>query len=506
MSAAVSQIEEAKISPWLVLATVMFGTLLIGLDRTVVSLGLPKVIAEFGSTVAIASWVATAYIISNAIFVPVFGKLGDMFGNKIIYLTSFIAFIVFSLLAGVAWNMPSLIAFRALQGLVGAAVYPTALSLIAKTFLDPKERVQAMGIWSASFAASSVFGPLIGGPLIDAFSWRMLFYINLPIGLIGIIMTLLFLTDDRPEEKRKGFDFVGAILLGVSLSSLVIVLDRGSDWGWNAAGSFICYTLFVVFGLWFYFKEKVTVNPLVDFKFFQDRTFSLVLIISFISFGGMMGAMFLIPLFAQLFLGYNATQTGFLFLPMALSMFVMGPLGGKFTNKFGARKTISAGMMVSAFGIYLLSHLDARTTASELTYPMMIFAAGLGTSMAPLTNLATANVPTNEIGVASAIINLVRNLAGAVGITIFSSLLTRTIEKNIFDVSASTIINTPFPDVEKLLPLLIVLKSEILAYGNVFGYASLAMFLGGVAAFFYIEDIPHQDRDLAHAHSAHVEI
>ena len=158
--------------PWLVLATVMLGTLLIGLDRTVVNLAVPKVISDFGISVSTAAWIATAYIISNAVFVPVFGKLGDLFGNRVIYLWSFVGFVAVSVLTGLSWNFTALIVFRTLQGLVGAAIYPTAMSLIAKSFMEPKARAQALGIWSSSFAVSAVIGPLLGGYLIDNFSWK----------------------------------------------------------------------------------------------------------------------------------------------------------------------------------------------------------------------------------------------------------------------------------------------------------------------------------------------
>jgi len=189
----------------MILITVMVGTLLIGLDRTVVNLGVPKMMSEFGITVTTAGWIATAYIISNAVFVPVFGKLGDMFGNRFIYLWSFVGFIVISLVAGLSWSIGSLIFFRAVQGLVGAAIYPTAMSLITKTFRDKQARAQALGIWAGSFAASAVIGPLVGGPLIDNFSWRMLFYINLPVGIVGLLMVLAYLPDDHPQAEKEKF-------------------------------------------------------------------------------------------------------------------------------------------------------------------------------------------------------------------------------------------------------------------------------------------------------------
>ena len=266
-----SAIQKPVHSPWAVLITVMVGTLLIGLDRTIVNLGLPGMISDFNITVSSAGWIATAYIISNAVFVPVFGKLGDKLGNRIIYLWSFIGFIAISVFAGLAWNLSSMIFFRALQGLVGAAIYPTAMALIAKTFTNPQQRTQALGLWSASFAISAVLGPLIGGPLIDSFSWRWLFYINLPIGIIGIFMTLLYLPHDKPVDRKSGFDYKGASALAVALTSLVLVLEKGNDWGWLSFNSVSMYVLVAVFAIIFYFIEKKAKDPIVYLRILNHR-------------------------------------------------------------------------------------------------------------------------------------------------------------------------------------------------------------------------------------------
>jgi EmrB/QacA subfamily drug resistance transporter len=464
---------------WLVLITVMVGTLLIGLDRTVVNLGLPKMIDDFGISVSLAGWIATAYILSNAVFVPVFGKLGDIIGDRKIYLWSFIGFIISSVLAGMAWNISSMIFFRAIQGLVGAAIYPTAMSLIVKNFPDQKARAQALGIWSASFAASAVFGPLIGGPLIDSYSWRMLFYINLPIGILGIFMVLLYLPNDKGKEKG-GFDFYGAITLAVALSSLVLVLEKGREWEWTSFNSVLCYALVLIFGFWFIQLEKKHPSPMIDLKFFKNPTFVSALLVSFISFGGMMGAMFLLPIFVQTYLGYDATQTGFLFLPMALGMFVAAPLGAKLAQKIHVRYSVSLGMLLVALAIFLFTGLDARTSATELTLPLIILAVGMGIGMSPLTNAVASSVPTHEVGIASAILNLTRNIAGAVAIALFGTLLSNVMESKVLEVGANTIINDP--KFASFVPTLVVLKSQILAYREVFLTASIATAFGAFVA------------------------
>jgi EmrB/QacA subfamily drug resistance transporter len=474
--------QEHVHNPWLVLATVMVGTLLIGLDRTVVNLGLPGMISDFRISVSAAGWIATGYIISNAVFVPVFGKLGDKVGNRFIYLWSFIAFIITSGLAGAAWNLGSMVVFRVLQGLVGAAIYPTAMALIARTFEDPHARTQALGIWSASFAVSAVLGPLIGGPLIDSFSWRWLFYINLPIGILGIFMTLWFLPHDKPLDRAPGFDYKGSAVLGIALSALVLVLDRGSDWGWFSLTSLITYAVTVVFFILFIIIERREPDPVVDLKLFKNSIFTNVLVVSFVSFGGMMGAMFLLPVFAQTYLGFDATQTGLLFVPMAVTMLVSAPLGGRLSRVMPLKYLVAIGMGLAAFGIYLFSGLDVKTTQFELSLPLVVFAFGLGLGMAPMTAAVTNSVPAKEVGVSSAVLNLVRNIAGAVGIAFFGTLLNNLIESNVLSIGQNTVIHDS--STAGMVQMLIILKAQVEAYGEVFLVASIIMAFGVVFALF----------------------
>jgi DHA2 family multidrug resistance protein len=473
---------EKNHSPWLILATVMVGTLLIGLDRTVVNLGVPKMMSEFGITVTTAGWIATAYIISNAVFVPVFGKLGDMLGDRFIYLWSFVAFVIIYLIAGLSWSIGSLIFFRAIQGLVGAAIYPTAMSLITKTFRDKQARAQALGIWAGSFAASAIIGPLVGGPLIDNFSWRMLFYINFPVGIVGILMVLAYLPADKPQKKEK-FDYVGSIVLAIALSSLVLVLDKGQEWGWTSLKSFLAYLATVSSGAWFYFLEKRIKNPLIDFDFFKNPVFSSALSVTFISFGGFMGAMFLIPIFAQTFLGYSATETGYLFLPLALTMMVVSPLGARISSYVAPRWSVSVGMLISTIGFFILSQrLDPLTTGGDLVFPLFLFAVGMGLGMAPLTNAVASSVPPREVGIASGILNLSRNIAGAIGIALFGTLLSNKINSNVQEISSNTSINSYSPALQKIVPGLVVLKAQIVSYGFVFLAASSLMLVGALVA------------------------
>jgi len=470
---------------WMILLTVIIGTFLGRLDQTIVGLGLPKIIDEFHITVSAAGWIATAYILANAVFVPIWGKLGDTIGRRKVYLLGFTIFIFGSVLAGLSWNLGSMLIFRVIQAIASSADYPTAMSIIAVTFKQGRERAQALGIWSSSFAAAVVFGPLIGGPLIDNFGWRSIFLINLPIGMIGILMALTFIRESLSDIKTVKFDWWGAIILGGALSSLVLVLDKGQSWGWLSLNSILCYIAIIVFTAIFIRIEKNQDEPIVDLKFFRNSVFVNTLINNFVVFMGMMGCVFLIPIFVQTFLGYSATQTGFLFIPMALFMVTAAPLGGSLTGKVEPRYIIFISTLVASFGIYLFSvYIDPRATAFSIIVPLSVMAFGLGFGMAQRTNVVASAVPQHEIGIASSILALARNIAGAFGIALFGTILDNSINAKVMRISQlSTFHGTSLLDYQKFIAL-ITLKAQISSYTYVFLVAAAVVFLGSFTSLF----------------------
>ncbi len=463
---------------WWILLTVIIGTFLGRLDQTIVNLALPKIINDFGISVNSAGWIATAYILANAVFVPIWGKLGDTIGRKKVYILGFGIFIIGSVLAGLAWNLGSMVVFRIIQAIAGSADYPTAMSIIAVTFRQGKERAQALGIWSSSFAVAAVFGPLIGGPLIDNFGWRSVFLINLPIGILGIFMALRFIKESRSEVKSRYFDWWGAFSLGGMLSALVLVLDKGLDWGWFSASSLICYFCFVVLLGVFIKIEQKALEPIVDLKFFKIPAFVNTLLNNFVVFMGMMGGLFLIPVFAQTFLGYTATQSGYLFMPMAFMMMLAAPLGGSLTGKIQARYIIFASTLVAALGIFLFSHLDPKSTALDIIMPLSVMAFGLGFGMAQRTNIVASVVDQHEIGIASSVLALVRNIAGAFGIAIFGTILTNRINSNVLTINSLSFLHShALPEMQKYISL-VILKAQVDAYSYVFLVSSIIVFIG----------------------------
>jgi len=466
---------------WWILLTVIIGTFLGRLDQTIVNLALPKIIDAFSITVSSAGWIATAYILANAVFVPIWGKLGDTLGRKKVYIIGFAVFILGSVLAGFAWDLKSMIVFRVIQAIASSADYPTAMAIIAVTFREGKERAQALGLWSASFAAASVFGPLLGGPLIDGFGWRSVFLINLPIGIIGILMALRFINESKSEIKTTHFDWWGATTLGIMLSSLVLVLDKGSDWGWLSISSSICYVLIVVFTYVFIKIENNTKEPIVDLKFFKIPAFVNTLMNNFVVFMGMIGGLFLLPIFAQTFLGYNATETGYLFMPMAAAMMIAAPLGGALSGKVKAKYIIFASTFVAAIGIFLFSFLDPKSGPLAIIIPLCIMAFGMGFGMAQRTNVIASVVKANEIGIASSVLALVRNIAGAFGIALFGTILNNRIYHNVLQINTySHLMSTSAVDFQKYVAL-IILKAQINAYNYVFIISSIIVAVGSFA-------------------------
>ena len=478
----------APANQWLVLITVIVGTFLGRLDQTIVNLALPKIIQDFGITVSSAGWIATAYILANAIFVPIWGKLGDTIGRKKVYILGFVIFIFGSVLAGLSWNLSSMIVFRIIQAIAGSADYPTAMAIIAVTFPAGKQRTQALGLWSASFAAAAVFGPLIGGPLIDNFSWRSVFLINLPVGIIGLVMAMAYIKESVSEKKSVVFDWWGAVTLGAALSALVLVLDRGIDWGWLSLNSFVAYGCMLIFFIIFYRIEKKIAEPIIDFKFFKIGTFINTLVNNFVVFMGMMGGIFLIPIFASTYLGLDATRTGLLFIPMAFMMMVSSPLGGHFAGKVEPRYIIVISTVVAALGLFLFSFLDPKSTVWDIIIPLSIMAFGLGFGMAQRTSLIASIVPENEVGIASSILALVRNIAGAFGIALFGTILSSATENNVLSIAHNSILRTADRAVTGQFVSLVILKAQVLAYSTVFRISALIVLIGaGLALLIRVE-------------------
>lgn len=473
---------------WMILLTLMIASFLGRLDGTITSLATPKMMKEFGITVSQAGWISTVYIIANAVFVPVFGKLGDMIGRRGLYIFGIVGFTITSMFAGIAWNFQSMVIFRLLQGLTVSIDYPLALSIIAFTFTDKDKRAQAMGAWSAIFGVAAVFGPLLGGPLIDNFNWRSVFYINVPFGIIATILAYIYI--EEPVKKFKGlknFDVMGSVYLGIFLSTMILVLDKGQEWGWSSTNSLICLIITLIGFILFIREEKNAKEPIVNLDFFKIPTFSASILTSFISFIGMIGAMFTLPVFMQNFLGYSVTKTGLIFIPMAFGMVTAAQIGARLSRKIPGKYLTAFGMFWAAIVMFSFSGIDIKWTIADVSIRLFLLALGLGLGLPSLTTAATGCVSIQEVGIASSVLALARNVAGAFGIAIFATVLTNTVTTSALSIQKFSILNTYDPNISMQVYGLVYAKSYMEAFVKVFTSASIIMGLGGFSALFIKE-------------------
>lgn len=411
-------------SPWLLLLTVTLGTLLVGIDRTVTNLALPKIILDFHISAATAGWVATIYIITSAVFIPIFGKLGDVYGDRSIFVAGMVGFILTSLLTAFSWSTSSLIAFRAFQGVFGASITPTAMAAITKGFTNRASRAQALGLWVSGLAGAAAIAPLLGGPLIDNFGWRSVFYINLPIGLLTIFLAFLYIHNDRIGHKQR-LDAWGSIILGILLTAFVLVVDRGSSWGWLSPNSLICYVTVLLFSWILAVQQNKNNDPIIDFKLFRNTTTSSGLATTLLLGMSLYSLTILISLFAQQSLGYSATQTGYLYIPLVLPLFLISPFGAKISKYLAPRITIFIGVVGSALAVYLLSVSNISLGLRGVSLPLALFGIFYGITSAPLSTAIVSSVPKTHAGMISGLRTLVVSIGGAIGIALFTSIYSR---------------------------------------------------------------------------------
>lgn len=410
-------------NPWPILATLALGTLLVGLDKTVVNLAIPRMIEDFQTTISLIGWVSTVYLLTNSIFIPVFGKLSDLYGARRVYIWGFSGFTLASVLTGFSWNIGSLIFFRAIQGLLGASVYPTAMALIAENFREKEKRAEALGAWTSIIAGSVVLGPLIGGPLIDKFSWPAAFFINIPIGLIALFMALKYLPKNEHVPVSKPFDYKGATAFSLALVGVLLVLERGVEWGWGslpviglAVASLLAFLVFIRL-------EKKDAHPFIPFALLRNKILRSVLLVSLVSYGTLFGFMYLFSLYAQNILHFNATENGLYLLPLLIAVSVISPLGGKMMKKYRPHIPVVIGLLLCALGMGSIALFYNSPTHTFLIVALALIGAGIGLTSAPLSTTATTAVAHESVGFASSLLNLARNIAGVFFIAILTILL-----------------------------------------------------------------------------------
>ncbi len=414
----------------MVLAGLMLGVLVAALDQTVVGTAMPKIIASLGG-MTLYSWTFTAYMLSSTSMVPIFGKLSDIYGRRRFFLLGIIVFMVGSWLSGISQTMEQLIIFRGIQGVGAAAIMPIALAAIADIF-PPAQRSRIQGLMAGVWGVASILGPLMGGYIADNLSWRWVFYVNIPVGILSIAVVYFNLHDrPHPNVKRK-VDYPGVVLLLSGLLPLLLALSLGGkDYAWDSPTIIGLFLVAAVMLVLFPIVESRAEEPLIPLALFRNSIFTVSVINGFLIGVSIFGAMVFLPLFLQAVGGASATSSGLMLTPMMLAMMGTSALGGYLMSRIGYRKIALVSMATMVFGFYLVATMDAHSTGQQAMLYMVIAGLGMGPTM-PLFLIAVQNsVEYSRLGVATSAIQFFRSVGGTVGVTVLGALLASSLDGQI---------------------------------------------------------------------------
>ncbi len=415
-----------KLYKWFVLANVMLGTFMAVLDSTIVNVSLPKIMSSFGVGLSTIQWVITAYMLSMAAMLPTSGWLADKFGYKRVYFWGLFLFSLGSLLCGMSNDETTLIMSRILQGLGAGMIQPLGMAIITREF-PPHQRGIALGFWSIAAAASVSFGPLIGGYLVDNFSWQLIFDVNVPIGIMAMVFTVIIQREFINPNVRK-FDYIGFISVIIFLPVLLFALSEGNAQtnigGWTAPYILACFAISAIALAVFLTHELTTENPLIDLRLLGNYNFGMTNIVMLVFSMGMFGSTFLLPLYLQNSMGYTALQSGAVFLPVGIIQGLIAPVAGRFADKLDAKTPIIIGVVLMVLSFYLNSQLSYLTERPFVMLSLYIRGLGMGLMFTPLTSLGLLTIPREKMAQASGISNTVRQIGGSMGVAILSTVLT----------------------------------------------------------------------------------
>jgi DHA2 family methylenomycin A resistance protein-like MFS transporter len=405
----------------LTLGACCFGLFMVMLDNTIVNVALPSIQRELGASLTSLQLVVDAYILVFASLLLSAGALGDRYGRKRIFQLGLILFTIASALCGLAQNESMLIASRALQAVGGAALLPTTLALVTATFPDRREQAQAIGLWSGVSAVALVAGPLLGGLLTDGLGWRSVFFVNLPVGALALVVADRVIKESRSRVPRP-LDLPGQILAIVALGSLTFALIEGNSRGWTSPLILTLLGIGLVSLPAFLVVESRRAQPMLALRFFRDPSFSSANAIGTLVGFALLGFVFFNTLYFQTVQGYSPLQAGLRTAPYTLMIVVMAPIAGRLASHFDYWVPVTAGTLLSALALLLLTQSDAGTPYLELLGPLLLLGIGLGLTISPMVAAAVAAMPPEQAGVASGTINTNRQVGGALGVAVLGAV------------------------------------------------------------------------------------
>jgi DHA2 family multidrug resistance protein len=412
---------EIGFRKWFTLAILVISTFMAILDSSIVNIALPKMMNVFGASTEEIEWVLTGYMLTMGVIIPLTGYLGSRFGLKKVYVFALIMFTIGSALCGMAWNTSSMIAARVVQAIGGGMMMPVSMTIIFNIF--PKEKMgTVLGIWGLGAVIAPAIGPTLSGYIIEYLDWRLIFTINIPIGIFATFLAIFFL-DKFKGQPVKGFDYLGTILVSVGLFTLLLGLNKGNDKGWYSIYIISLLAVASMCLIGFVINELFVEHPLLDLRILKNFSFSLSLVITIITTIAMFGGIFIIPLFLQNLKGLSAMQTGMLMFPSALASALTMPISGGLNDKFGARPVAIAGMSILVVTTFILTKITLATDTETIKWLMMLRGFGMGLCMMPIQTAGMAEIPKEQTGYASAIANTMRQVGGSLGIAILASVM-----------------------------------------------------------------------------------
>ena len=405
----------------IILATCCLSLFIVGLDVSAVNVALPSIGSELGASGSQLQWVVDAYALVIASLLTLGGSLGDRLGRKRVFQVGLVIFAVASVMCSLSTSPEMLIAARAIQGIGGSMLNPVAMSIITNVFIDPKERARAIGLWAAAVGVSMAMGPVIGGALVSGIGWEAIFWLNVPICLLALVLTALFVPESRAEHARR-FDPLGQLLVFTFLATLTFGIIEGRGLGWTSAPVIGCFAAAAIAVTTLVVYESRRRQPLIDPRFFRSAPFSGAVISAVVMFAAMGGFLFLNTLYLQEVRGMSPLQAGLMTLPMAAASAAFGPIAGRMVAAAGARRPMLLGGVAITVSGLMLVMIGPDTNLWFIGLAYMFFGIGAGLVNPPITNAAIAGMPRSQAGVASSMTSTGRQVGTSLGVALFGAI------------------------------------------------------------------------------------
>ncbi|HEX6455555.1 MAG TPA: MFS transporter [Solirubrobacterales bacterium] len=406
---------------WWTLGAMCFALFMIMLDNTIVNVALPSIQKDLGASISGLEWTINGYTLSFAVLLATGGRLGDIFGRRLMFISGVVIFALSSATAGFAPDETALVISRVVQGVGAALMMPGTLSIITDAF-PPHERGKAMGTWAGVSALALAVGPVLGGFLTEHVSWRAIFYVNIPVAVGAVLATLFAVRESRDTSVGREVDYAGVGVLTVGLTALVLALVEGNSWGWGSteviallAGAALALPAFV-------WVENRVKAPMVQFDLLSDRNFLAAVCVAMIISFGMLGVFFFLALYMQDILGYTPLEAGVRFLPSTLMIVGVAPVAGRLSDRFGPRWLIAIGLTIVAASLFSFSRIAVDSTYLDLLPGFMLLGIGIAMTMSPMTSAAMNAVPVQKAGIASGVLSMFRMVGGSLGVAVTGAI------------------------------------------------------------------------------------